>query len=307
MAIVDALLLSIVDSVMFIKICEAAATSAICLLTYQTLKSLVPITHAQFVSSCLAAFPLIFLSPQMANNQVFSALFCVLALYLYVRLFSTNHSSSLGHLLRCSFIIGAIIGLARFIRPDAVLVLVAVVVSLLLANIAESRAPKASLIQRMPKILLPALSALAAFIVVTTIINTSLIVSGIAAEEPRGQNVTINKLLIGTDEETSGGWSNDYQIQNNALANSENVSYQEAALKTIADRMLNPKYLASLTIKKTQRLWWENSELFNLSELSDSVLIEVNAVEKTWVLLLVLANILFSFWLAWRARKIEYT
>ncbi len=289
--IVDVIMLSIVNKIAFIKVCQAAASSAMCVLVYLILREITAKKYAQAGSTLLAIFPLFTFSIEMANNQVLSALFCMGALYLFIRYAQRRHTLSTSRAIALAGLMGFLVAIARFIRPDAVLAIIALAISLL---IFAFNTRKDQTDRKPIKILgafAPTLSALLIYVLATSLLSFSLHATGIASDEQHGENVAFNKLLMGTNLETSGGWSTDYQKLNTQRSQREGVSYREAAIRTIVERITDPGYTADLAVKKLQRLWWTNSETFNLNHLNGSIHAYITAIEKSWVLLLIIANL----------------
>ncbi|MEC4185350.1 glycosyltransferase family 39 protein [Adlercreutzia sp. R21] len=289
--IVDVIMLSIVNKITFIKACQAAASSTMCVLAYLILREITAETYAQAGSTLLAIFPLFTFSIEMANNQVLSALFCMASLYLFVRYAQQRNALNTSRVITLAGLMGFFVAIARFIRPDAVLAIIALAISLLILAFNSYKNQTAEKPIRLFGAFAPALSALLIYVVATSLLSLSLHATGIASEEQHGENVAFNKLLMGTDLETSGGWSIDYQKLNTQRSQREGVSYREAAMRTIVERITDPGYTANLTIKKIQRLWWTNSEAFNLNHLNGNIHAYITAIEKSWVLLLIIANL----------------
>lgn len=290
-SLVEVLLLSVCDSVTFLKCFQAACMSCILLLVFLLARELAGFRIAAFLSIALSVFPFFAFMVGSTTNQILSALLCLVAVYGFcvARTRLSRPAACAGAYLAC----GVVVAIARFVRPDAVLVAAALAIVALCLP-ARGR-PRNSLIDRGARMAM----VLGSYLLVGVLISTSLALSGIMSPAATGDRVTCNKLLMGTDIRTSGGWSKDYISNNEQRAVDEGVSYQRAAIETVAERLTSPSYAAALEIRKIQRLWWGDPFTFCLREVDQNIVSWLKSVDKSFVFLLILANILAL----WRGLK----
>lgn len=302
-SLIEVLLLSICNKIAFVKIFEAACTAGIAVITYFCIREEFSQKTAQYSSAVLALFPTISFAVGSANNQMLSALLCMVALYLFV--FARHRMESRKKLIVCYAICGLIVAVARFVRPDAVLV----VVAMLIVIIFVSRGKDADLKGRRRANVIwkgfSALSLVAAYFIIGSIITLSLGAVGIMSPEATGDRVIVNKLVMGTNSETSGAWSSDYIDRIEEKAENEGKSYQEAAMGIVVEQVSPPNSVSALLIKKAQSLWWGSSLSFNLIEADPAVANWLAKFDKGIVFFLISLSMV-SLWARSRTRSEDF-
>lgn len=280
--LVETLLLCICDKVMFIKLFEAACTSAIVVVAYSCMRLLSREPFARIASLCLVLFPMFNVINCTANNQILSALLALLSVRVYMSIRAGLSSNSvIFRLLTC----GILLAWARFVRPDAVLVLLALCISCVY-SIVQRREPLRSSAAKAVMVGLCAM--LVSYFILPVGINGLLLDAGIKSPNEGNAHVVINKLVIGTDPETDGGWSSTYgdKIQQKMAA--ESMSYDEAGVAIVAERIVQPEQICSLVLGKSARLWWEDANSFALHDAPQNIRTLAFASDKTFVLLLLI-------------------
>lgn len=212
-ALVEVVLLSICDSDVFVQVFQAGCMSASLLFVYKLLMIFVSFRTASVSSMLLGLLPVFVLTVGSTTNQILSATLSLAAIYCFCCI--RNTSAPLGHRLLGYIACGALLAGARFVRPDAVLVEVALLVVLLVSRkkqLGETGDKEGRL--KIAAVLALSLS----YLLIGAMLTGALYASGVYSERATGENVTFNKLLSGTDLESRGRVSSYYIADNEEKA-----------------------------------------------------------------------------------------
>ena len=292
-ALLEVLLLSIWDSVFIIKFVEVLFAAGIVAIAFSCMKCVASVQTAQLLACLLALFPTLAFANCSASNQVVSAFFSLAAIRAFMALVS---EPDLAKRFLLAFISGCLVGFARFVRPDSTLVIIGLVGALCLCCLRRSREETdRSLDDRLStaSVFLAAI-ALLGFAIVVSALAFSVSISGVASTVEPDNSVTVDKLVIGTDPETSGGWSATFRDQIKQEMDRRGVSYEEAGFRLVAQRLLDVEVASGLIIGKTEKLWWGDSLAFALGGFSSRLTTWIYNVDKVTVVFLCVSNI-FAF------------
>lgn len=289
-ALLEVLLLSIWDNVFIIKFVEVLFAAGIVVIAFSCMKCIASVQTAQLLACILALFPTLAFANCSASNQVVSAFFSLMAVRAFMALVS---ESDLTKRFSLAFVSGCLVGFARFVRPDSTLVIIGLVGALCLCWSRRSReeATRSSSDRSTTTFVFLALIALLGFAIVVSALAFSVSTSGVASAVEPDNSVTVDKLVIGTDPETSGGWSATFRDQIKQEMERGSVSYEEAGLRLVAHRLFDVEVASNLIIGKTEKLWWGDSLAFALGGFPSRLTTWIYNIDKVVVVFLCVSNI----------------
>lgn len=285
-AILEIALLSISDSAVFIQIFQALCMSLTLVCSYKLLLDLCDFRIASFVVLLLFFFPTFVFTIGSTTNQILSACLSIIAILLFCK--SRRSNCKTAKMLMLFALCGLLVALARFVRPDAVLVEVAIVASALLVPGKIKLHKTKEIFFRIGSVLVLALT----YILVGMLISGLLYSTGIISDKATGDRVVYNKLLSGTDLDSAGRVSSYYIKNTEEKSKAENISYQEAASKVILERMTSPGYVCALEVKKAETLWWDDPFTHCLYDTYPEIEDWIKNIDKACVFFLILMVIL---------------
>lgn len=233
--IYQALLLSIINSVTFLKIVNAFITSTTVVMIYLIGKEL-STQRAAFIISIIYS---IFLFPLLLNNvltnQLLPALLVLIAIYLWIKYKNTK--------IYIPIIIGLLLGLSNIFRSEGIVYITAFLLFFIFLAFKK---------ENIKKLIISFLLILVSFITITQTTSYVLKATGISPNGLENKN-TAWKFLEGLNVETSGRYSEE-----DAALYSYNKEKTEKELqKRIEEDFLEfPK----MFIKKI-KITWLNSDL----------------------------------------------
>lgn len=281
-SIIELPILYLTDSVTCIRLFQAVCMSLTIILVFYIMKRIVSVPIAQFASSSLAIYPSFSLAAGATTNQICSStlVFFAILVFLVAR---EQTSSRRNYALLC--VCGIVLALANFIRADVGVVLIAIVLAVVLwPKIIPKNKKTVPFAKRVASITV----LLVSYALVTQSILLFLDSSGIRSPDTDGSSMAANKLLMGTDIKTDGGWSEYYIEENSMKAKIEGISYNEAALDTVLERLRSPEVFVELQIKKIHRLWWEQDLSFALYGVPIEIQTFIKTIDKAALFVLIL-------------------
>lgn len=284
---IEVALLSICDADIFIQIFQAVCMSVTLLFVYKLLIMFVDFRVASISSMLLAFLPIFVLTVGSTTNQILSATLTLAAVYCfcYIRRGSFLLNRKIAGYVTC----GILLAVARFVRPDAVLVEAALLIVLIVSrNERLGKGPSGKGYWKIAAIS----GLLLSYLLVGSMLTGGLYGSGVYSDRATGENVTFNKLLSGTDLESRGRVSSYYITENEKRAERDGVSYNTAVLETLLERAESPGYVLALEIEKAKTLWWNDPFTHCLYDSHPSTQEFAYDVHKACTILLISVNLI---------------
>lgn len=202
---------------------------------------------ARVFSLAYAFFPFSLGLSTVYTNQHLAAMFLYIGFYLLIR---GRKFSIIGSVLA-----GIFFALSNMARPEAILMILSVIVYALI--ILFSKAKKTGLKSKFRQVILPVGCSVLVYFIGSLSLSEFIVSSGI---NPYGlsNNFPLYKFVIGLNHSTSGSFSNEdaeYLLNTPAFTGDTDLRDQEA-LKMIRERLsAGPAKLGTLFLKKARIMW----------------------------------------------------
>ncbi len=284
--LIEMMLLSISDRVIVIKFFECACSSGMLVIAYFLMRSLSSERLARTGSALLGLFPLFVLTNESANNQVLSAFLSLLAIWVVARAIDCEF---FGRRLALYAIVGAIVAFSKFVRPDALLIFLGLLIFIVVRNGNDLKSQCAVGDCVLASKLVEATVFCLTFLCAGAILSLGVSCSGVTADGPTGEHVTINKIVMGLDTSSGGRCTTGeggYRDRIEKRMEAEGIPYNVAAVREMKDGLSSPDDIIDLAISKTRNLWWDYPFTFSLTDESETIKQWVYGLDKAMVALL---------------------
>lgn len=292
MVIYQGILLSICDSLLFLKIINCVVASITVVLVYAIAKEFFDPKASQCAAICYSVlvFPATFVT--VLCNSIPSALFLYSGLYLFV----AKKHDGMNWLLRCS-LSGLLVAVGHALRPDGVIVAVALAGYFVVALVAGwSRRALVDLGKR-------ALTLLGSFAVVIVLLSQVVVWSGVNSAGLWSHD-SLLKFVFGTSLENEGGYNLDDLALIVERMEAEGLTRSEAETAIIKERLsAPPAELLELARAKINKLWWGTwGVMWSLGHLAEAypdlyaVAQDADRGMSLWLLVAAAVGAVFLFW-----------
>ena len=232
----QSILLSIINSVTFLKIINCLITSFTVIFIYLLSKKLTSKTPAIIISILYAIFPFPLLLNTVLTNQHLPLLLILIAIYL---LSSINYKNK--YMLK-SIIIGLLIGLSNILRSEGIVIICAIIIYSFYLIIRK---------YNLKKVISSLVLIVISYFLIFNITSLILIKTNISTNGLNNMNPTW-KFVLGFNYETNGMYSeSDAAI----YANDKNKS------KEIVEKRIREVEKIPLLFLKKIKIQWFNSDL----------------------------------------------
>lgn len=277
-SLIESWLLSFWRSAACIKVFEAVCSSCMVVIAYQCATELFSRKTARFVSAALAFFPSFVLMCGVLSNQVLSALFCLLAIFVFI---TKKISFSKKWIIVRLFLCGTLLALAWFVRPDATVVLVALIpVVLISQSYSQWYEGVESILNRIFNLSV----MLCAYLLVCSLLSFAVVASNLNPQGVSSHDPLI-KLALGTNPDNSGSWSASLfeRIQEKE---SSGMSYEDAELEVILENVSDPVRNVEILIGKNHQFWWDfmGFTMVDQKETNPQLVAWLHSIDKSMVL-----------------------
>ncbi len=264
----QSILLSIINSVVFLKIMNALISSLTIVFLYLIMKRVVNIKIAKISS----IFYSIFLFPLLLNtvltNQFLPLLLILIAIYLFI-------SIDKGKYLLKTIIIGLLLGISNILRSEGIVIITALLLYSFYLIIRKVNIKKTII-----TFILIACSYMAIF----NITSYALMKTDISPNGLKNMNPTW-KFVLGFNYETSGMYSSsDAEIY---------ATDQDKAKEIVKERLSEWEKIPVLFLKKIKILWFNSDLSWSLGYLENKTLVSIlTVINQIFIIILDLLALL---------------
>lgn len=290
--LLETAILAITHKVVFIKLFEALCSSLILVVFYFIIIEFVRPKIAKVAVCLLALFPAFVLMNNVAGNQILACLLTLIAVSIFLKAIRCREAKKA---IIYSCLNGLVLSVACFIRPDSILMLAALALVGIFLPASSLKSADCSDVKTLPKriagactIIVPMFAVFFAFDVLK---DLALAQTDIFHPNPKLKSLLSHKLVMGLNPASNGMWYQSYLNDINQTAAEFDLSLDDAAMKIVFDRLQNFPDILSLIVGKAKVLWWDSSFFFALTGAPKNLSDLFYFVDKGFVLLLVISNI----------------
>lgn len=245
----EAVLLRIVNSIVFLKIVNCAVGAGINLLIYYITKELFNNTTASCtVSIAYMIFPFAVLHTNVLSNSHISAFFLFLGVFLLVKNKQRRNVIQYGISSLC-------IAFGNILRPDGLILLVALGAVLFFELFGREKV--VDIVKKAAVFFGTyfAVAAMASSIIMVTEINPN----GLKNEDP------LWKFVLGTNYESKGSYSDTDLSLIEDYMEKYDYNYEDAEKQIIKERLHQPMKLFDMMEDKVNTIWWSDGITWSFS------------------------------------------
>ena len=264
----QSVLLSIINSVVFLKIMNAFISSLTVIFLYLIMKRVVNIKIAKISS----IFYSIFLFPLLLNtvltNQFLPLLLILIAIYFFISL-------DKGKYLLKAIIIGLLLGISNILRSEGIVIITALLLYSFYLIIRKVN---------IKKTVITFILIVCSYLAIFNVISYTLMKTDISPNGLKNMNPTW-KFVLGFNYETSGMYSSsDAEIY---------AIDQDKAKEIVKERLSEWEKIPVLFLKKIKILWFNSDLSWSLGYLENKTLVSgFPVINQFFIIILVLSALL---------------
>ena len=249
----QSILLSIINSVVFLKIMNALISSLTIVFLYLIMKRVVNIKIAKISSIFYSVFLFPLLLNTVLTNQFLPLLLILIAIYLFI-------SIDKGKYLLKAIIIGLLLGISNILRSEGIVIITALLLYSFYLIIKKVN---------IKKTIITFILIVCSYMAIFNITSYALIKTDISPNGLKNMNPTW-KFVLGFNYETNGMYSSsDAEVY---------ATDQEKAKEVVKERISEWEKIPVLFLKKIKILWFNSDLSWSLGYLENKTLVSVLTV-----------------------------
>ena len=264
----QSILLSIINSVVFLKIMNALISSLTIVFLYLIMKRVVNIKIAKISSIFYSVFLFPLLLNTVLTNQFLPLLLILIAIYLFI-------SIDKGKYLLKAIIIGLLLGISNILRSEGIVIITALLLYSFYLIIKKVN---------IKKTIITFILIVCSYMAIFNITSYALIKTDISPNGLKNMNPTW-KFVLGFNYETSGMYSSsDAEIY---------ATDQDKAGEIVKERLSEWEKIPVLFLKKIKILWFNSDLSWSLGYLENKTLVSVlTVINQIFIIILDLLALL---------------
>ena len=264
----QSILLSIINSVVFLKIMNALISSLTIVFLYLIMKRVVNIKIAKISSIFYSVFLFPLLLNTVLTNQFLPLLLILIAIYLFI-------SIDKGKYLLKAIIIGLLLGISNILRSEGIVIITALLLYSFYLIIKKVN---------IKKTIITFILIVCSYMAIFNITSYALIKTDISPNGLKNMNPTW-KFVLGFNYETNGMYSSsDAEVY---------ATDQEKAKEVVKERISEWEKIPVLFLKKIKILWFNSDLSWSLGYLENKTLVSVlTVINQIFIIILDLLALL---------------